>query len=115
MNPEHVKNIINGTKKYEYRKLAAKQHISSIIIYETTPLKRIVAEVEVIDILMLSPTELWKETSTLSGVSKEFFNEYFKNRKVAFAYKLGKVKVYKKPKLLTDYGLKAVPQSFVYI
>lgn len=64
---------------------------------------------------MLSPTELWKETSTLSGVSKEFFNEYFKNRKVAFAYKLGKVKVYKKPKLLTDYGLKAVPQSFVYI
>ena len=47
INPEHVANIINGTKKYEYRKIAAKQDVSSIIIYETTPIKRIVAEAEI--------------------------------------------------------------------
>ena len=35
INPEHVQNIIKGIKKYEYRKIAAKQDISSIIIYET--------------------------------------------------------------------------------
>ena len=33
INPEHVQNIIKGIKKYEYRKIAAKQDISSIIIY----------------------------------------------------------------------------------
>lgn len=115
INPEHVANIINGTKKYEYRKIAAKQDISSIVIYETTPIKRIVAEAEIIDVLVLTPSELWKKTKEQSGISKEFFDEYFKDRDVAYAYKLGKVKVYKKPKTLVEYGVKTAPQSFVYL
>lgn len=115
INPEHVENIINGTKKYEYRKLAAKQDISSIIIYETTPVKRIVAEAEIIDVLMLPPEKLWNETKDASGISKEFFDEYFNGREVAYAYKLGKIKVYPEPKTLMDYGVKAAPQSFIYL
>lgn len=115
INPEHVKNIINGIKKYEYRKIAAKQDISSIIIYETTPVKRIVAEAEIIDVLMYSPEELWKLTKEESGISKEFFDEYFEGKEIAYAYKLGKIKVYNEPKTLLEYGIKAAPQSFVYI
>lgn len=115
INPEHVKNIINGIKKYEYRKIAAKQDISSIIIYETTPVKRIVAEAEIIDVLMYSPEELWKLTKEEAGISKEFFDEYFEGKEIAYAYKLGKIKVYDEPKTLLEYGIKAAPQSFVYI
>lgn len=115
INPEHVKNIINGIKKYEYRKIAAKQDISSIIIYETTPVKRIVAEAEIIDVLMYSPEELWKLTKEESGISKAFFDEYFEGKEIAYAYKLGKIKVYDEPKTLLEYGIKAAPQSFVYI
>lgn len=115
INPEHVENIISGIKKYEYRKLAAKQDISSIIIYVTTPVKRVVAEAEIIDVLMLPPEELWKETKEASGISKKFFDEYFKGREVAYAYKLGVIKVYDEPKSLLDYGVKAAPQSFVYL
>ena len=36
INPEHVNNIINGTKKYEYRTKAAKKDINRLIIYETS-------------------------------------------------------------------------------
>lgn len=115
INPEHVENIINGSKKFEYRKIAAKQDISSIVIYETTPVKRIVAEVEIMDVLILSPDELWEQTKQASGISKEFFNEYFKGKKIAYAYKLGKVKAYKTPKTLLDYGVKNAPQSFIYL
>jgi len=115
INPEHVENILNGIKKYEYRKIAAKQDISSIIIYETTPVKRIVAEAEIVEVLMLSPEELWKRTKDASGISKKFFDKYFQGREIAYAYKLGKVKKYKTPKTLTDYGVKSAPQSFVYI
>lgn len=115
INPEHVENILNGTKKYEYRKIAAKKDISSIIIYETTPVKRIVAEAEIIDVLMFTPEELWSQTKDASGIDKVFFDEYFKGREVAYAYKLGKVKKYETPKTLMDYGIKAAPQSFVYI
>lgn len=41
INPEHVENIINGTKKFEYRKILAKGEISKIIIYETRPTKKL--------------------------------------------------------------------------
>ena len=115
INPEHVENILNGTKKYEYRKIAAKKDVSSIIIYETTPIKRIVAEAEIIEVLMFEPEILWDKTKDASGISKEFFDDYFQNREIAYAYKLGKIKVYKQPKTLCDYGIKAAPQSFVYV
>ena len=115
INPEHVQNIIKGIKKYEYRKIAAKQDISSIIIYETTPVKRIVAEAEIEDVLMCTPEELWNITKDDSGISKEFFDEYFEGKEIAYAYKLGKIKVYDKPKTLLDYGIKSAPQSFVYV
>ena len=115
INPEHVENIINGTKKYEYRTKAAKQDISSIIIYETVPVKKIVAEAEIIEVLELSPEDLWNETKEFSGISKDFYDDYFKNRNVAYAYKLGKIKVYREPKSLLDFGVKYAPQSFVYV
>lgn len=115
IKPEHVQNIIKGIKKYEYRKSTAKQDISSIIIYETTPVKKIVAEAEIIDILMYSPTELWELTKNEAGISKKFFDEYFEGRKIAYAYKLGKINIYDEPKTLSDYGIKVAPQSFVYI
>ena len=115
INPEHVANIINGTKKYEYRKIAARQDVSSIIIYETTPIKRIVAEAEIAEVIMLPPEELWEQTKEASGISKAFFDKYFKNREMAYAYRLGKVKVFDTPKTLLEYGVKAAPQSFIYI
>ncbi|MBQ7673174.1 MAG: ASCH domain-containing protein [Alphaproteobacteria bacterium] len=115
INPKHVQNIITGVKKYEYRKTAAKEDISSIIIYETMPIKKIVAEVQIIDVITLPPKELWRQTKESSGITKKFFDEYFKNRDVGYAYQLGEVTVYDKPKQLTDFGIKYAPQSFVYI
>ena len=93
INPEHVCNIINGTKKYEYRTKAAKKDVNKLIIYETMPIKKIVAEAEIVEVLALEPSTLWEETKEYSGITKKFFDEYFKNRKIAHAYKLGKIKV----------------------
>lgn len=114
INPEHVNNIINGTKKYEYRTKAAKKDVNKLIIYETTPIKKVVAEAEIVEVLALDPNALWEKTREYSGITKNFFDEYFKDRKVAYAYKLGKIKVYDEPKALTEFGLRAAPQSFAY-
>ena len=114
INPEHVNNIINGTKKYEYRTKAAKKDVNKLIIYETMPVKMVVAEAEIVEVLALDPNALWEETKDYSGITKKFFYEYFKNRKIAYAYKLGKIKVYEEPKSLNEFGLKMAPQSFAY-
>lgn len=115
INPEHVQNIISGTKKYEYRKVVARQDVSSIIIYETSPIKQVVAEAEIREVLILPPEKLWEKTKKYSGISKDFFDKYFLNREKGYAYKLGKVTVYNKPKALSDFGIKYAPQSFIYL
>lgn len=113
--PEYVQKIIDGTKKYEYRTKVAKENIDAIVIYCTAPVKKVVAKAQVIDILQDSPSALWDKTKDFSGISKSFFDKYFENKKIAYAYRLGKIEVYKKQKTLKEFGLSAAPQSFVYL
>ena len=115
IQPIHVQNILNGIKKYEYRKAVAKQEISSLLIYETKPIMKVVAEVDVLDIIVAPPEDLWNQTKNSSGISETFFNEYFKGRDIAYAYKLGEINRFEKPKSLSDYGVKSAPQSFLYV
>ncbi len=115
INPEHVQNILTEIKKYEYRTRVAKSDIDSIIVYSTFPTKKVVAEVKIDEILRSTPEELWLLTYNQSGITKEYFDQYFKNRKVAYAYKLGEITVFDKPKELSDFGVTHAPQSYVYI
>ena len=78
------------------------------------PIKKVVAEAEIVAVLALDPNALWEKTKEYSGITKKFFDEYFKNRKIAYAYKLGEIKVYDEPKALAEFGLKSAPQSFAY-
>ena len=115
INPEHVAKILSGEKKFEYRTKAPKRGVDSLVIYETTPVKRVVAEAKIIEVIELPPEDLWNKTRTHSGITKEFFNLYFQGRKIAYAYRLGEVKAYDTPRELSFYGIKSAPQSFIYL
>lgn len=115
INPEYVEKIISGEKKYEYRTKAAKKDVDKIIIYETTPVKKVVAAAEILDVLIMRPNELWELTKAQAGITKSFFMSYFKGKKVAYAYKIGRVTVYRRPMELAAFGVKSAPQSFVYV
>ena len=62
-----------------------------------------------------SPEQLWLLTREGAGISKEFYDEYFCGREVAFAYKLGSVHIFETPKELSEFGVKVAPQSYIYI
>lgn len=115
IKPEYSKKIIEKTKMYEYRKRACKRKVDKIIIYSTAPIKKVIAEVEVVDILLNDPKTLWKLTKNLAGISKDKYKKYYKNTKTAIAYKLGSVKVYDSPKELKELGINYYPQSYVYL
>lgn len=115
INPNHVENIMNGTKRYEYRKVACKRHVDKIVIYSTNPIMRVVGEADVEDILIDNPETIWKKTQKKSGIDKHFFDQYYANRELAVAYKLKNVVKYNVPKKLKDYGINNAPQSFQYI
>lgn len=115
IKPEYVKKIVSGEKKYEYRKHAAKCKVEKIVIYSCAPEKSVVGEVIVKGILAKSKSSLWETTKEHGGISRAKYREYFADSKTAYAYELGDVTVYDKPKSLLDYGIKSAPQSFVYL
>lgn len=115
INPEHVENILAGTKKFEFRKTRCKEKIDSIIIYSTFPIMRVVGEVEVKDIIEDTPQVIWSKTQAAAGIDKVFFDRYYTGRNTAVAYVLGKVKKFSAPRFLNDYGVSAAPQSYVYV
>lgn len=62
IKPEYVKKILQGAKKFEYRKRLAKEDVSVIYIYSTAPSMKVVASVQVLSRLSASPTALWEKT-----------------------------------------------------
>ena len=113
IKPEFVEEIIEGRKKFEYRKkLFKRSDISSIVVYATKPYGKVVGEFEIETIL-----EENSDTKHLSGISEEFFYEYFKDRDSGFAIQIKKFKEYKKHLELSEFDstIKTAPQSFCYI
>jgi predicted transcriptional regulator len=115
INPEHVYNILNGNKQYEYRKVRCRSDVDKIIIYSTSPVMKVVGEADVIDVIVDIPEQVWELTSEFAGISKKFYDKYYQNKEVAVAYRLGEVRKYKKPLALADFGINYAPQSFVYV
>ena len=68
IKPKYVEEILLGNKKYEYRTRIAKREVDKILIYCTNPVKRIVAEVEVLSVVSGEPTLLWKKQQITLGL-----------------------------------------------
>lgn len=115
IKPEFVEKIISGKKKYEYRTRLAKDDVKTMLVYSTAPVKKVVAMVKIKKTLSASPDKLWEKTKKYSGISKEYYDNYFDKSKIAHAYELGEVIAFNEPKELDTFGISKAPQSFVYV
>lgn len=115
IKPEYVKSILAGSKRYEFRKVRCRADIDTIVIYATAPLMQVVGEVEVNGVIEDYPEQVWQLTADFSGISKDFFDQYYVRTTRAVAYRLGKVHKYSRPRRLQDLGVSSAPQSFVYL
>ncbi|WP_018391810.1 ASCH domain-containing protein [Bacillus sp. 37MA] len=116
IKPQYVQEIINGNKKFEYRKRIFKKNVESVVIYSTMPVGRIIGEFKIDRIIKDSPVELWNQTARYSGISKDSFLEYFSGRNNGFAIKIKEFVEYDEPinpkELDKDF---TAPQSYKYI
>lgn len=115
INPEHVENILQGIKRFEFRKARCKADVEKILIYSTSPVMRVVAEAEVEEIIEDDLLTVWKLTKEYAGISYKFYREYYRGKKRAVAYKLRDIIEYQEPKMLSELGVSFPPQSFVYL
>ena len=116
IKPEFVEKIFSGEKQYEYRKILFKQKVDTVYIYASRPISKIVGEFKIDEILCDTPGNIWKETRCQSGVTRKFFDKYYKGREKAVALKIKECKEYKEAinpdSLIPNFK---VPQSFIYI
>ena len=113
IKPKFVESIIKGNKKYEYRKAIFKKNVDTVVIYKTTPFCKIIGEFEIDGILYDTPENIWQITQEFAGITQDYFDKYFYNRKIAYAIKIGNIKQYElEPKDIIKQ-FKA-PQSFMY-
>jgi predicted transcriptional regulator len=116
IKPEFVREIFQGRKKFEYRKNVFTKHVTQVVVYSTKPEGMIVGEFSVKKILSDTPEKLWKKTSLVSGISKEFFDQYFEGRDKGYALQIENPVLYKEPINPFDVFTSFVaPQSFKYI
>lgn len=115
IKPEYVEKIFSKEKRYEYRKRLCKEKIDKIIVYSSSPVKRVVGELIIKNILYDKKDIIWNKTNKYGSISKEKFDKYYDNCDKVVAYEIGQVIKYEKPKSLNDYHIKVAPQSYVYI
>ncbi|MDD7299043.1 hypothetical protein [Fibrobacter intestinalis] len=116
IKPEFAHKIFEGSKKFEFRKQVFKDtSVKKVIVYSSSPEQKVIGEFEIEAILSDTPDNIWIQTKLYSGISQEFYDEYFKGRDNAYAIKVASTKKYRKEKSLADYNVQSAPQSFAYV
>jgi predicted transcriptional regulator len=113
--PEYAKSILEGTKRFEFRKTPCRAGTKTILLYATTPVRAVVGEVEILDIHVGPPNEIWEITADAAGISRQAFNRYYLGHEKAVAYRLGVAEQYSCPLKLTELGINYTPQAPVYL
>lgn len=116
IKPEFAFKIFEGKKKFEFRKVIFKNpNVKTVVVYASSPVQRVIGEFEIDNILSSDPTEIWRLTKKHSGISEEFFNEYFADKEIAHAIKIKNTIKYKQPLHLKENFNVVPPQSYLYL
>ncbi|WP_426669773.1 ASCH domain-containing protein [Mucilaginibacter sp. McL0603] len=116
IKPEYANKIFDGTKKYEYRRSIFKnQQIKTVLVYASSPMQKVIGEFEIDFILNDDLNKLWDDTKDFSGISEDYFYQYFSEKVSGYAIKIKKFIKYNKPLCLKEDFKVNPPQSFLYI
>lgn len=117
IKPKYADAILRGEKRYEFRKTLFKRtDIDRILIYSSSPVKKIVGSFEVGKIVEGKPTKLWDELSYEAGIDEAEFFEYYENKDKGFAIEITNLQQFDEPIDPKQLNSKFVPpQSFCYI
>lgn len=113
IKPRFIEEIVAGNKRFEFRKSVFKQPVEKVYVYASAPICRIIGEFQPVDVITGAPGDVWKETNKYSGITKKFFDEYYRGRKTAFAIVIQNFVNYEHPVNLPK-GLRA-PQNYCYV
>jgi predicted transcriptional regulator/DNA-binding XRE family transcriptional regulator len=119
IKPEYSRKILEGKKTVELRRrfpLSAPRGTLAYI-YSTSPDRAIVGRAEIVDVVKLPVSVIWKKFSSVAFIEKSDFDSYFDGIEDGFALKFANAKPLPRQLQLAElrerFGFEP-PQSFLY-
>jgi predicted transcriptional regulator len=78
LEPRHAESILKGSKRVELRRRT--MHVSpgaTMWMYAKLPVGSVIGKARIEKILVGTPSALWKQFGSVSGISKSEFSSYF--------------------------------------
>lgn len=116
IKPRFAEAIVNGDKRVEFRKVRFRREITHVVLYASSPISRVVAIVDVANLVHASPEELWERFSEVGQISEAEFREYYGPSQEAVGIELATVIQFAEGVRLSQLlpGTRP-PQSFRYL
>lgn len=115
VKPEYAEKILNGSKRFEFRKQIPRRRINQVYIYASHPEKKIVGRFRIRRVISGSPNEIWEKCGNEGGIEKDKFFSYFANRAIGYGFEVEDVERFDHPidpvEINCDFR---APQSFAY-
>ncbi len=117
IKPEFVEKIVSGEKKFEFRKsLPKRKNITTVIVYSTMPVGKVIGEFKIKATHSHAPEFLWNKTKDSAGITKKFFDDYFSRKPLAHAFEIDYFISYEVPLNISDIIPSGIPpQTYCYI
>lgn len=110
----YAEKIYGKTKLFEYRKNKPTKNIRIVVLYETSPTSLLTGYFTISNIVADCPSVLWEETKKYAGIDKTAYDQYFKDRDIAYAYAIDQASRFDCSISLDEIGIHP-PQTLRYI
>jgi predicted transcriptional regulator len=116
IKPRYAMPIMDGTKRVEFRKRNFGREVSHVVVYSSSPVKKVVGFFEIHDIVEDAPQRLWRRFAQVGGIDRADYDRYFSEAPRGVAIKVGRVHALRRPFPLEQLepGLRP-PQSYAYL
>ncbi len=116
VKPVYADRILSGEKRYEFRRGRFASEVDEVLIYATSPSKKIIGYFRVEDIHEGMPMVLWNKCFRHAGVEEEAFFAYFAECNRAYAIQVDAARKFATAvdpyTIWPDFS---PPQSFMYV
>ena len=116
IQPQYVQAIVAGQKKVEFRRRKFACPVTDVVVYATSPIKKVVAHFRVGHVTEATPRELWQRFRSVAGIDEQAFWAYYDGTDHGVAIGIDQLVVLDRPVSLASVSRSlSVPQSFCYI
>lgn len=118
IKPVYANRLMQGTKHFEFRRSSISLDLTHMIVYASSPVKKILGIVKVNRVNVASPAITWQKTKRFAGIERKDFQKYFLDRDVAYSIEIEPEATILLQKEISPKDIDPdfqVPQSFRYV